>query len=103
MRCFISIDHQKKNIMGQNGQDKSGNAFKYSLIPLMLGIVVIFFLYRGCDSGIFEAQPIDGTAATNTVIEDEIAPERPIQQETTTATEVVEDVAVENDTLQAAE
>lgn len=29
--------------------DKSGNMLKYILIPLLLGIVLIFFLYRGCN------------------------------------------------------
>lgn len=86
--------------MGQNGQDKSGNAFKYSLIPLMLGVVVIFFLYRSCDSGIFEAKPINGSATTTTVAEDN-APENEVIQQDTTAT--VEETAITTDTLQAAE
>ena len=30
-------------------KDKSGNMLKYILIPLLLGIVLIFFLYRGCN------------------------------------------------------
>lgn len=90
--------------MGQNSQDKSGNALKYSLIPLMLSIVVIFFLYRNCDSGIFEPQPIEGNTATTTVFENQVEPERPVMSQNTpveTAT-VTEDV-VENDTLQATE
>lgn len=30
-------------------KNKSGNMLKYILIPLILGIILIFFLYRGCD------------------------------------------------------
>jgi len=87
--------------MGHNGQDKSGNALKYSLFPLMLGIALIFFLYRGCDTSVIEAKPVQGKATT-TVVEDEIQPERPIQP-VTIETVVSEDVTVANDSLQAAE
>lgn len=36
----------------KNGKDTSGNAFKFSLIPLTLGVLLIFFLYKGCGSDI---------------------------------------------------
>ena len=90
--------------MSHNGQDKSGNVFKYSLIPLMLGIAVIFFIHRSSDSEVFEAKPLKGT--TTVFVEDEqLEPEQPwATQETssvtadTTTVEVTE--AVANDTLQ---
>jgi len=44
--------------MSNNGQDKSGNVLKYSLIPLTLGVVLIFFLHRSCDSAVFEPTPV---------------------------------------------
>lgn len=43
--------------MAQNGKDTSGNWFKYSLIPLLLGCVVIFFLYRSCGNSIHHSDP----------------------------------------------
>lgn len=36
----------------KNGKDTSGNVFKFSLIPLSLGVLFIFFLYKGCGSDI---------------------------------------------------
>jgi hypothetical protein len=42
--------------MAQNGKDTSGNAFKYSMIPLLIGCAVIFFLYRSCGNSVFENQ-----------------------------------------------
>lgn len=43
-------------IMAQNGKDTSGNAFKYSMIPLLIGCALIFFLYRSCGNSVFENQ-----------------------------------------------
>ena len=54
--------------MSQNGKDTSGNALKYSLIPLFIGIAVIFFLYRACGNSTYEPQPKSST--TPTVVED---------------------------------
>ena len=87
--------------MSHNGQDKSGNSFKFSLIPLMLGIVVIFFLYRSCGNSTFQPEPSKGT--TTVITEEELSPEQPLVKVDTTAltTEVVETVV--NDTVQAAE
>lgn len=51
--------------MGQNGKDTSGNAFKYSLIPLFIGIVLIFFLYRACGNSTYEPQPKSSTSSLN--------------------------------------
>lgn len=42
--------------MAQNGKDTSGNWFKFSLIPLLIGCAVIFFLYRSCGNTVFENQ-----------------------------------------------
>lgn len=92
--------------MSHNGQDKSGNALKYSLIPLMLGVVLIFFIHRSCDTALFEPTPQKGTKTI--VVEDELSPEQPLVKQdttstaaTTTATEpAVETVA--QDTVQAA-
>ncbi len=92
--------------MSHNGKDASGNSFKFSLIPLMLGIVVIFFLYRSCGNSAFQPEPSKGT---NTVVleEEVLSPEQPIvKQDTasTAVTTVAEPVAetVAQDTLQAA-
>ncbi|HUH26549.1 MAG TPA: hypothetical protein VLY87_07970 [Flavobacterium sp.] len=78
--------------MNHNGKDTSGNAFKYSLIPLFLGIVLTFFLYRSCKNSVYEPKP----QTTTTVVETEQAV--PAQQPETVTTE---DSAVENDTVQA--
>ena len=91
--------------MSHNGKDTSGNSFKYSLIPLMLGVVLIFFLYRSCQNSVYDAQPQDGTATAVTT-ENEIEPERPMNVvapvvETETAAPAEE--AVAEDSLQAAE
>jgi len=51
--------------MSQNGKDTSGNAFKYSLIPLFIGIVLIFFLYRACGNSTYEPQPKSSTTSVN--------------------------------------
>lgn len=91
--------------MSHNGQDKSGNAFKYSLIPLMIGVAVIFFIHRSCESAVFDAKPLKGT--TTIVAEEELSPEQPLVKQdtastaaTTTTVEVTETVA--KDTLSAA-
>ena len=92
--------------MSHNGQDKSGNALKYSLIPLMLGVVLIFFIHRSCDTALFEPTPQKGTKSI--VVEDELSPEQPlVKQDTTstaatvTATEPAAET-VAKDTVQAA-
>jgi len=88
--------------MSHNGKDTSGNSFKFSLIPLMLGIVLIFFLYRSCGNSTFEAKP--STEAKAPILEEELSPEQPVVKVDTTktvTTEVVETVV--NDTVQAAE
>lgn len=38
--------------MAQVKNDKSGNAFKFSLFPLLGGVVLIFGLYYGCNMDI---------------------------------------------------
>lgn len=93
--------------MSHNGQDKSGNVLKYSLIPLMIGIAVIFFIHRSCDNALFEPKPVEGS--TRTVVEEELSPEQPLVKQdtanTTTATTTADQPAetVAQDTLQAAE
>lgn len=47
-------------------KDKSGNMLKYILIPLILGIVLIFFLYRGCNREV----TIQESVVTDTVQND---------------------------------
>ena len=92
--------------MSHNGQDKSGNALKFSLIPLMLGVVLIFFIHRSCDTALFEPTPQKGTKTV--VVEEELSPEQPlvVKQDSvsTAATTVTEPAAetVAQDTLQAA-
>ncbi|KAA5538260.1 hypothetical protein [Paenimyroides baculatum] len=92
--------------MSHNGQDKSGNALKYSLIPLMLGVVLIFFIHRSCDTALFDPTPQKGTKSI--VVEEELSPEQPlVKQDTTstvttvTATEPAAET-VAKDTVQAA-
>ncbi len=92
--------------MSHNGQDKSGNALKFSLIPLMLGVVLIFFIHRSCESAVFTPTPQKGTKTV--VVEEELSPEQPlvVKQDTastaaTTATEPAAET-VAKDTLQAA-
>lgn len=46
--------------------DKSGNMLKYILIPLLLGIVLIFFLYRGCKREV----TIEESVVTDTIQND---------------------------------
>ena len=92
--------------MSHNGQDKSGNALKYSLIPLMLGVVLIFFLYRSCGNSTIDAKPSKGTPAV--MIENELEPEQPLvvkQDTTATATAPAAEQPAETvaqDTVQAA-
>lgn len=93
--------------MSHNGQDKSGNALKFSLIPLMLGVVLIFFIHRSCESAVFTPTPQKGTK-TVVVVEEELSPEQPlvVKQDTAstaaaTATEPAAET-VAKDTLQAA-
>lgn len=86
--------------MSHNGQDKSGNVLKYSLIPLMIGIAVIFFFYRGCEHALFEPKPQEGTPAV--IVEEELSPEQPLVQPDTTAAASTTEV-VETDTVQAAQ
>lgn len=91
--------------MSHHENDKSGNAFKYSLIPLMLGIVLIFFLYRSCGNSTFEAKPSKGAPAL--IVEDELQPEQPLVKKDTTAaatttTVATDTVKVATDTVQAA-
>lgn len=52
--------------------DKSGNMLKYILIPLLLGIVLIFFLYKGCNK--------------ETIVEDTVVTTDTIQTDTTITT-----------------
>jgi len=90
--------------MSHNGQDKSGNALKYSLIPLMLGVVVIFFIHRSCETALFDPTPLKGT---KTVVVDEVlSPEQPLVKQDTTSTAATTEVApaetVAQDTLPAA-
>ena len=92
--------------MSHNGKDTSGNSFKYSLIPLMLGVVLIFFLYRSCQNSVYDAQPQKGTINSLSTDGNEIQPERPVNvaapaAETETAAPAEE--AVAEDSLQAAE
>ncbi|WCM40865.1 hypothetical protein MG290_07720 [Flavobacterium sp. CBA20B-1] len=84
-----------------NGQDKSGNAFKYSLIPLMLGVVLIFFLYRSCGNSVFEAKPSKETPAV--IVEDELSPEQPLVKKDTASVPAEAVAPVTNDTVQTAE
>ncbi len=91
--------------MSHNGQDKSGNALKFSLIPLMLGVVLIFFIHRSCESAVFTPTPQKGTKTV--VVEEELSPEQPLVKQDTTstaATTATEPAAetVAKDTLQAA-
>lgn len=89
--------------MSHNGKDTSGNSFKFSLIPLMLGIVLIFFLYRSCKNSVYEAKPQTNTTQ---VMEEEVSTsERPIVKvDTLAATPAVsaDTTAVAKDTVQAA-
>lgn len=90
--------------MSNNGQDKSGNVFKYSLIPLTLGVVLIFFLHRSCDSAVFEPTPAKNVPTA--IIEEELSPEQPIIKNipvAETETTVEETSAVANDSVQVAE
>ena len=90
--------------MSNNGQDKSGNVFKYSLIPLTLGVVLIFFLHRSCDSAVFEPTPAKNTPTA--IVEEELSPEQPIVKNnpvTETETVVEETSTATNDTVQVAE
>lgn len=89
--------------MSHNGQDKSGNALKYSLIPLMIGIAVIFFVHRSCESAVFVPTPLKGTPAV--IVDEELSPEQPLVKVDTTSTATVVDLPAEivaKDTLQAA-
>ncbi|MEG1267060.1 MAG: hypothetical protein RSE19_11340 [Myroides sp.] len=90
--------------MSHNGQDKSGNALKYSLIPLMLGVVVIFLVHRSCETALFDPTPLKGT---KTVVADEVlSPEQPLVKQDTTSTAATTAAApaetVAQDTLPAA-
>ena len=93
--------------MSHNGQDKSGNALKYSLIPLMLGVVLIFFIHRSCDTALFDPTPQKGTKSV--VVEEELSPEQPLVKQDTTSTAATTAPAadqpaetVAKDTVQAA-
>lgn len=46
--------------------NKGGNMLKYMLIPLLLGIVLIFFLYRGCNRDV----TIEESVVTDTIQSD---------------------------------
>ncbi len=83
--------------MSHNGQDKSGNALKYSLIPLMIGIAVIFFVHRSCENAVFEPTPLKG--AKTVVVEEELSPEQPLVKVDTTTEAATQTVAT--DTVQA--
>lgn len=87
--------------MSHSGKDTSGNSFKFSLIPLMLGIVLIFFLYRSCKNSVYEVKP--QTNVTQVVEEEVSTSERPVvkvdasvKTETTVATD---STAVVKDTV----
>lgn len=90
--------------MSNNGKDTSGNSFKFSLIPLMLGIVLIFFLYRSCKNSVFQAESQKNT--TQIVEEETVTSERPIVKVDTLAkaatTVATDTTAVAKDTVQAA-
>lgn len=76
--------------MSNNGKDTSGNSFKLSLIPLLIGCALIFFLYRSCQNTVFTPQV---QKATTEVVEDETSTaERPVEIVTETAT-TTEDAA----------
>jgi len=89
--------------MSHNGKDTSGNSFKFSLIPLMLGIVLIFFLYRSCQNSVYEPKPQTNTTQ---VMEEEVSTsERPIVKvDTLAAAPAVsaDSTAVAKDTVKAA-
>ena len=87
--------------MSHNGKDTSGNALKYSLIPLFLGIVLIFFLYRNCGDMVHEPQP--KTTSTEVVETEEMVSEQPNVEESVESTEEPADSTVENDTIDKAE
>lgn len=88
--------------MSHNGKDTSGNSFKLSLIPLLIGCVVIFFLYRSCKNSTYEPKP---QTATTQIVEDEVSTsERPIVPVSTTVTETTvatDTTAVVKDTVAA--
>lgn len=90
--------------MSHNGKDTSGNSFKFSLIPLMLGIVLIFFLYRSCKNSVYEPKPQTNT--TQAVEEEVSTSERPIVKVDTLAAAApavaADTTAVAKDTVQAA-
>lgn len=60
--------------------DKSGNWFKYALIPLLLGVLVIFLLYRMCDN---DNKTTEEVVVTQDTLTDDIS------TQTTTTTTVV--------------
>lgn len=47
-------------------KDKSGNMLKYILLPLLLGVILIYFLYRGCN----KEQVVQERIVTDTVQND---------------------------------
>ncbi|HLW63484.1 MAG TPA: hypothetical protein VKY33_08815 [Flavobacterium sp.] len=85
--------------MSHNGKDTSGNALKYSLIPLFLGIVVIFFLYRSCGNSTYEPQP----ATTTTSVAGDTVTEPSVVEESAEATTDTINEAIENDTIRTEE
>ncbi len=65
-------------------KDKSGNMLKYILIPLLLGIVLIFFLYKGCNREV----TIQEAVVTDTVQNDNTT--------TITTTRITKEIVVNN-------
>lgn len=86
--------------MSHNGKDTSGNSFKFSLIPLFLGIVLIFFLYRSCKNSVYEPKP---NATTEAVATEGANSEQPVVETETVDTTAQTDKTVETDTVQAAQ
>ena len=65
-------------------KDNGGGWLKYLLIPLLLGVVLIFFLYRGCNK--------ETTTTTETVVKDTIKTDT--VNTTTTTTRVTKEIVV---------
>ncbi|RRA96661.1 OmpA family protein [Paenimyroides viscosum] len=59
-------DQFKTNESPYADPNKGGNMLKYMLIPLLLGIVLIFFLYRGCNRDV----TIEESVVTDTIQSD---------------------------------
>lgn len=76
------------NTTHNNSNNDGGGWMKYLLIPLLLGIVLIFFLYRGCDKKTETKETVTTTDTINTGTDTTV----------TTTTRVTREVVV-NDNL----